>query len=63
MAPKNNLTKQSIEELVGSLSFKKGEQYFDSGRVSVIDISKDAISTHVQGRERYTVEVSLDTDS
>ena len=57
---KQVLTRQVLRQLAGARSFERGEDYFDSGRVSSLVEHAGKLTATVRGTDVYHVELSTD---
>jgi uncharacterized Zn finger protein len=52
----------TVRHFVNHTSRSRGESYFRSGRVSVIQADSERFSASVRGTQRYDVSLQLDDD-
>ena len=54
------ITHAVLEDLAGTTSFRRGEEYFSAGAVERLRVSGDKITARVEGTETYQVELRDD---
>lgn len=55
MSLKQQITRETLNQLAGAKIFQRGEEYFGTGAVSLRQVSEQKISAHVEGTENYQV--------
>ncbi len=53
------LTRQKIKQITNSRSFRRGEDYFESGRVRMITQDQETFTAKVRGTRNYRVKIQI----
>ena len=53
----NLITRKSLQDLAGAITFQRGEEYFANEAVSRVRIAEEKVSARVEGSDTYHVEL------
>ena len=51
------LTRKSLQDLTGNITFRRGEEYFANEAVSRVRVVEEKVSARVEGSDTYQVEL------